>query len=111
VDAFRGARGSDPAITPTIARGAKALLTACCGDLERAKGYVSRCYEPGSYWRDRATLADIAREPDKYGKGADRTPTRPGSGRQPPQAPTDGKSRWQGLDPDDYPGEAGNEAA
>jgi hypothetical protein len=108
--AFEAANGRKPLLNETVGKAAKKLLTSCNDDLERAKGYVTRCYEPGSYWRNRATLTDLARDPDKYGKGAD-TPARPGSGRQPPQAPTDGKSRWQGLDPDDYPGEAGNEAA
>lgn len=77
VEAFEASQGRKPLIPSTVARGAKDLLAACGGDLDRAKGYVSRCYEPGSFWADKSTLADIAREPDKRGRGADKPGSSP----------------------------------
>lgn len=68
VTEYERANARRPVPAPKAARD---LLAVCGGDLDRAKAYITRCYEPGSYWADKATLSMIAKDPDKYGRGPD----------------------------------------
>lgn len=64
-DRFEAVRGEPPKIKDQE-RHFLMLLDKCDGSLDAATKVLDRVYAPGSRWRDKATIAMIAKDPDMY---------------------------------------------
>jgi hypothetical protein len=79
---FERARQAKPCFGGREAKAVQSLLVAAQGDLERAKGFVTNAYT-SPFWRDKATILDIAKDPSKFAG-----PSSPTSNSAAPPKPT-----------------------
>jgi hypothetical protein len=93
-EAFESARGEKPLFDGAEGKAVQRLLKKCDGDADRACEIITKTYAATNWWRDKTTILEIARDPQKRSAGTGGGASRPGSGRGPAQPNQTERPSW-----------------